>query len=128
MLARNTAGISASAAHSSASWASPAALRCSRRQQCNREGVNYEMDSCNAARRSGSSAEVLPESGEVMPAAAADYSACGPAPARGAGRFCAPAADVVPAPEASAPAGCGFRHRPAWVTSWHDLLAPNSFG
>ncbi len=98
--------VSVSIACASASIA-PASPRCSRRQQRNRQAVNYEIDPCNAARQSGSRARVSSEGGKVMPAAAADIPDFCPAPAPDAGRsrvftvVAAPPADAAHTAEAS---------------------------
>ncbi len=70
------------------------------------------MDPHNAAHQSSSSAEISSESGEVTPAVAANVPASSPAPA----------------PEGSAPAGRGSRHRLAWVPASHNLPDPSSLG
>jgi hypothetical protein len=106
MLARTAASISASVGCAFASMA-PAAPRYSGCRQQNWQAVNYAMNTCNAAHESRSSSKVPMEDGEVTPAVAVDVPTLGLVPARGAGRSCAPAAGVTPAPEASTPADCG---------------------
>ncbi len=66
------------------------------------------MDPRDAVHQSGSSADILSESGEVTPAAAADVPAFGPTPSAAASR--------------------GFWRRPAWVHAGHDLPDPNPLG
>jgi hypothetical protein len=115
--------VSAFATRASAGMA-PAAPRRFGRQQSNCQVVSYMMDPGNAAHRSSLSIDVSLESGEVMPAAAADISA-GLTPAQGTGHSRTPAVDAMPAPWASVLAGRGSRHRPSWLPAGADLPDPN---
>jgi hypothetical protein len=129
--ARAVGRVSTSAARASAGAApAVAALAAasphpSGRRQSNQQAVDYTTDPREAARQSGSSAEVLVEADEVALATAASVPAPSAAPSPGAGRSRGPAADAAPANDAGATAARGSWHRAAWVPTGHEMPDPN---